>query len=585
MSSLTGVSAATAAPPIENWGALKWSIQQQQHNGESGTANANVKHEGHTDEKNGSGDGNGEALLQLVSLPKPQHHSSGAPASVVEKPIVQIPVSVIASASAMTKNDLSLALRPQSSVSAMQSGSGNVSVELTSIRFAIPNVCVGHEQTEEAGREILAEAQQQLKKYQSRLLGDGAGTGAVADDQLLVMMAGGHRKDERVMAVLDDLTFSYPSGRYKLIVSNYAMVLEDKKRATGSGSSVVASVPLTDVVQLYLCDIPDSSITDEQEGDLAQYVVVILRNPFKVRTTTYNHLVISCPAGFALDEAHPWRCQLETQEEIDRALAALPHNQGSAAAVKTEDGGTAIKNTFAPTMSGRVSEILIRVLKAVTGVTALGGYNKEYQTSRGHSVLRCLHHGADGMLFVLHSALLFLHRPVTRVLLSDIKRVEIDESESGSATFQMVVFGSFGKRNTSAAAENKIVFSAIDRKEKAALLAYLEKRVTVRRIGLSIEDDDDDDDDDEEDADDEEDSGDEDDDDDDLDDDDEEDDESDDNRRRRKRQRSKEGKHEKGDKKRSKKEKKEKHHHHHRHHHKKHKDDKKEAAAEKAKEE
>ncbi|RNF11385.1 structure-specific recognition protein 1 [Trypanosoma rangeli] len=560
MSSLTGVTAATTTLPVENWGALRWATRQPQQK------LADVKKEEKTGDENGASvDGDTEVVLQLVSLPKPQHHSSGTPPNVVGKPIIEIPVSSIASASATTKNDLSLSLRPQSSVTTTQGG-GGVAIELTSIRFAIPNVCVGHEQTEEAGREILAETQDAIKKHQSRLLGAvGDAFNAGADNQLLMMMAGGPRRDERVVAVLDDLTLSYPSGRYKLILSNYSLILEDKKRAATGNGGVAVSVPLSDVVQLYLCDIPDSGAGEQENEELAQYVVVILRNPLKVRTTTYNHLVISCPAGFSLDEEHPWRCQLETQEEIDGLLATLPHNQSNAA--NGAEGGKVIRNTFAPMMSGRVSEILIRVLKALTGVTALGGFNREYQTSKGNSVLRCLHHGAHGLLFVLQSALLFLHRPVTRALLSEITHVEVDEA-GGSATFQMVVYGKFGGR-VSAAAENKLVFSALDKREKADLLEYLGKKVTVRRIGLSVDDDDNDDDDDEDvdEDEDEEDEAEE-----------EEEEESDDDdgdsdyeMRRHKRSRQKK---DKSEKEKSKKEKKEKHHHHH--HHKRHKKHKKE---------
>ncbi|EKF31350.1 hypothetical protein MOQ_004820 [Trypanosoma cruzi marinkellei] len=570
MSSLTGVAVATNTLPVENWGALRWTTRQQQRkmsnaNGDSGVALASAKKEGKPDGANGADvNGDEETLLQLVSLPKPQHHSSGTPASVVEKPIVSIPVSLIASASATTKNDLSIALRPQSSVTTTQSG-GGVAVELTSIRFAIPNVCVGHEQTEEAGREILAETQEEIKKYQSRLLGNvGVAANEGTDNQLLMMMAGRNRKDERIVAVMDDITFSYPSGRYKIILSNYSLVMEEKKRGAAGTGGVAPFVPLSDIQQLYLCDIPDSGAGEQENEELAQYVVIILRNPLKVRTTTYRHIVISCPAGFALDEAHPWRCELETQEEIDSFLATLPHNQGNSSAaptatVKTEEGRKVIKNTFAPMMSGRVSEILIRVLKALTGVTALGGFNKEYQTSKGHSVLRCLHQGAHGLLFVLHSALLFLHRPVTRALFSQVSHVEVDESEVGSAMFQMTVYGQFGK-HTGTTTENKLIFSSLDKREKAALLAYLEKKVTVRRIGVSMEDeeDEDDDDDEDDDVDDEEEEDEEDED----DDDDEEEDESDHEKRSHKRSRQKKEKH--------KKEKKE------HHHHKKHKKHKKE---------
>lgn len=529
MSSLAGVAAALAAPPVENWGQLSWI--DDQHKGQSDVKQ--LKEEEDEGKKTVL-----QPVLKLLSLPKKQQQNSGAPANAAQKPIIQIPVSAISSVTATTKNDLSILLQPQASVTAVPGA--NVSLELTSVRFAIPNVCVGHERTEEAGREVLAEAQERLREHQRRVLGGNGAMGAGPGDQALMAMGGGRREDECVIAVFDDLTLSFPSGRFKLIVTNYTLLLEERKRAGGDGG-IVTMVPLTDVVQLYLCDIPTSrntsnkSVDAEDDTDFPQYVVVILRNPVKVRATTYSHIVITCPVGFILDEQHAWSCELKTQEEIDRVLSSLPHKQSAAKDATQQQAAKG--DTFPPTITGRVSELLIRVLKTIAGVKALGGHNKDYQTRNGNSVLRCLYQSNEGLLYVLQSALLFLHRPATRISYGDIQRIEVDESERGSTTFQMTVYGNLGKRARGGA--DKVTIASLPITEKEALLTYLQSKVEVVRTGAALEDSDGDDDDDSGDGEDDESSDEEDSfDDDDDDDDEDEDDDDDDGANRKKRKRS-----------------------------------------------
>ena len=96
------------------------------------------------------------------------------------------------------------------------------------------------------------------------------------------------------------------------------------------------------------------------------------------------------------------------------------------------------------------------------------------------------------MLYVVNGWLLFLHRPATKLAFSTIREIEMDEAESGSATFQLSVFtqpdgGKLGE---------KYVFSGIDKVEKDNLLQYLSKKVKLIRRGIFVDDDENDDDDD-----------------------------------------------------------------------------------------
>ncbi|KAG5470415.1 hypothetical protein LSCM1_01659 [Leishmania martiniquensis] len=436
------------AIPVENWGQLKLSA-----------AKAVAKTESDADARKD------ECVLELLALPKGKSKDNP---NYVPQPILSIPVSAIASASGTTKNDVSLTMRP-----AAVAAAGDV--ELTSIRFAVPNVCVGYEETETAGKAILQDIQSSMMRYQEQFLqrhgSDDHGGKLLA----LAAMGSGQSKptDEVVVAIFDDVLLSYPSGKYKIVISNYNVVLEDKKKGTSGG---LLSFPLSDIQNLFLCDVPVYfSAAEEVDTDsVPQYVVLILKSPLKIRTTTYNHVVISCPAGLVLDAEHSWRCELTTQEEINRTLHLSPAKEGE-------------EPPLVPTMSGRVSDILIRTFKAIAKVPAYGGINKEYRsvlTSHSQSSMRCLFHGAEGFLYIVNSGFLYLHRPATRIPFSDVVRVELDESESGQATFQFTVF------TPGAKGEERFTFSGIAREEKDGLLSYLSTKVKVVRTGNSASDDD-----------------------------------------------------------------------------------------------
>lgn len=407
------------------------------------------------------------ARLELLSLPKDKEKTD---ASFVSSPLLSIPIQSIANASGTTKNDISLSIQQQASTTA----SKGVEVELLSVRFAVPNTCVGYDQTEEAGKEVLQEVQQAIRDSHADIIGDAHSERGIL--RLATLSSAQKHSDEKIICVFDDVFFSSPSGKYKLIISNYHVVLEDKKK-TSSGA---LSFLLSDIAQVYLCDIPTTfSKTNYSETteELSQYVVLILKKPIKIRATSYAHVVISCPSGLALDEAHAWQCELNTQEAINEVLHFQP-----------QDGADP---PLTPTMSGRVSEILLRAFKAIAKVPAYGSINKEYRTiltQKQQSCMRALYRSSEGLLYVLNGGFIFLHRPALKLSFSDVSRVEVDESEGGVATFQIAVYTQIDKH----------VFSGIDKVEKDGLLRYLRTVTKVNHVGIEGEDDDDEEDEDEE---------------------------------------------------------------------------------------
>lgn len=408
------------------------------------------------------------ARLELLSLPKDKEKTD---ASFVPSPLLSIPIQSIANASGTTKNDITLSIQQQASTTT----SKGAEVELLSVRFAVPNTCVGYDQTEEAGKEILQEVQQAIRASHADIIGDAHSERGIL--RLATLSSAQKHSDEKIICVFDDVFFSSPSGKYKLIISNYHVVLEDKKKT----SSGVLSFLLSDITQVYLCDIPRtfsktnySEITEE----LSQYVVLILKKPIKIRASSYAHVVISCPSGLALDEAHAWQCELNTQEAINDILRFQP-----------QDGADP---PLTPTMSGRVSEILLRAFKAVAKVPAYGAINKEYRTvltQKQQSCMRALYRSSEGLLYVLNGGFIFLHRPALKLSFSDVSRVEVDESEGGVATFQIAVYTQIDKH----------VFSGIDKVEKDDLLRYLRTVTKVNHIGVETEEEDDEEDEEEDD--------------------------------------------------------------------------------------
>lgn len=430
----------------ENWGQLKISHS--------------VKSEGQ---------GNSSAAsLELFSLPNDKEKTNVA---FIPSSLISIPISSISNASGTTKNDVSVSIRQRASMTVLK----GAEVELVSARFAVPNTCVGYEQTEEAGKEILQEVQQAIRASHADIIGDTHSESGIL--RLATLSSAEKHEDEKIICVFDDVSFSSPSGKFKLIISNYHVALEDKKKT----SSGVLSFPISDIAHVYLCDIPrifSKTSYSETTEDLSQYVVLILKNPIKIRSTSYAHVVISCPSGLVLDEEHAWKCELNTQEAINEVLHFKP-----------QEG---VDPPLTPTMSGRVSEILLRAFKGVAKVPAYGAINKEYRTvltQKRQSCMRALYRGAEGLLYVVNGGFIFLHRPALKIAFSDVSQVKVDEAEGGVATFQIAVH----------AHSDKYFFSGIDKEEKDGLLHYLRSVTTLVHEGMELEEEDDDEEEEEED--------------------------------------------------------------------------------------
>lgn len=427
-----------AMSAVENWGQLKLSSGVKQEEG-----------------------GLALATLDLLPLDKGKGRVNDSDST----PLISIPVQSVTNASGTTKNDISLSLKQHSSVGKVK----GTEVELVSVRFAVPNTCVGYEQTEEAGKVVLQEIQDAIKGCHADILGDEKSDSGIL--RLATMASGEEHKDEKIICVFDDINLSSPAGKYKFIVSNYHVVLQEKKK----GSLAVISFPLTDILHLYLCDIP-SYFSKTNQGDYedpAQYVVLVLKKPIKVRSTSYAHVVISCPPSLKLDDEHPWKCEVDSQEEINELLQFSPADNDAEPPLK-------------PVMSGRVSEIILRALKGIAKVPAYGGVHKEYRTvltQQVYSCMRALYRSSEGLLYVVNGGLLFLYRPAVKLSFSDITHVEVDESETGVATFQLSVY----------AHGEKYVFSAIDKEEKEGFLKFLGKVTKLVRHGMQSDEDKDDD--------------------------------------------------------------------------------------------
>lgn len=430
----------------ENWGQLKIS--------------QGIKSEEQADSSSAS--------LELLSLPNNKEKTNAA---FVSSPLISIPLSSISNALGTTKNDISVSVQQSASMSVLK----GAEVELVSVRFAVPNTCVGYDRTEEAGKEILQEVQQAVRASHAGIIGDEHSESGIL--RLATLSSAEKHADEQIICVFDDVSFSSPSGKFKLIISNYHVALEDKKK-TLSG---VLSFPLSDIAHVYLCDIPQifsKTSYSETAEELSQYVVLVLKKPIKIRSTSYAHVVISCPSGLILDEEHPWKCELITQEVINEVLHFKP-----------QEG---MDPPLTPTMSGRVSEILLRAFKGVAKVPAYGAINKEYRTvlTQGQqSCMRALFRGSEGLLYVVNGGFIFLHRPALKIPFSEVSRVEVDESEGGVATFQLAVY----------VRSDKNIFSGIDKAEKEGLLNYLRSVTNVVHHGMESEEEEDDEDDEEDD--------------------------------------------------------------------------------------
>ncbi|CUF01259.1 Hypothetical protein, putative, partial [Bodo saltans] len=319
------------------------------------------------------------------------------------------------------------------------------------MRFAVPKTCVGFEQTEEAGKEMQVAVQSALE------------SAGLVDGKAAAILGNVTAEIGKPLAVFEELVVSQPSGKFTVTLGKSGIQFFDTKK------KAAFSVSHETIGNFFLVDIPHAE---------AQYFVACLESKIRIGATDFSCLVFTFANNQVLSESHQWAMELKSQEDIVAAL------------------GEESAKLVTPKMSGKMCDIVAAVFKAIVSKPVIGGVNKDFVTVADNTTnaLRCMHKGADGLLYVLGNNLLFLHRPPVRIRYKSIKKIEMDERSAGGSSFGIQVLLDNGE---------KYIFTGIDKKELRNLLQFLGTKTTVQ--GAPSEEaagDDDGEDDDEEDDDD-----------------------------------------------------------------------------------
>lgn len=106
----------------------------------------------------------------------------------------------------------------------------------------------------------------------------------------------------------------------------------------------------------------------------------------------------------------------------------------------------------------------------------------DFRSNRGEEALKCSVKASDGHLYPLKSSLIFIHKPVIYIKLSEIKFVEF--SRIGQLGGQGIS-RSFDVTITKIKDEPSIAFAGIDKEEQKNLMSYFKsKNVKVRTIDI-----------------------------------------------------------------------------------------------------
>lgn len=107
----------------------------------------------------------------------------------------------------------------------------------------------------------------------------------------------------------------------------------------------------------------------------------------------------------------------------------------------------------------------------------------EFRSAKGDEAIKCSVKASDGHLYPLKSSLLFIHKPVIYVKLSDIKYVEF--SRIGGMGAGMPASRSFDMTVARINDEPQITFAGIDKQEHKNLINYLKsKGVKMRSVDV-----------------------------------------------------------------------------------------------------
>lgn len=105
----------------------------------------------------------------------------------------------------------------------------------------------------------------------------------------------------------------------------------------------------------------------------------------------------------------------------------------------------------------------------------------DFRSARGEEAIKCSVKASDGYVYPLKSSLIFIHKPVIYIKLSEIKFVEfsriaqIGGSGMASRSFDMTI--------TKMKDDSNVTFAGIDKEEQKNLMNYLKsKNVKMRTV-------------------------------------------------------------------------------------------------------
>ena len=371
--------------------------------------------------------------------------------------IVSVPKDAIAAVTRKT-GDVSLSLKRAPGPA---TGSG---VVLSEIRFAVPKICAGFNESPDASKEIAALAME-------RLLGVAAG-GAV-DGGAAPPRASGAGADPATSSVgtaigmFDDVTVTQPSGLFNLFVSSGALRFVDSKKGVASSFTIRTA----DVLRLFTLPVPaDANV---------RYAVVALNGAVK----TIGQATLRCIVMLVQNETSP-------SYTADSPFVLDP--------AATKDPNT-LKTLFPekcfvqPAMTGSYADVLLGVLKTVAQCPLIGSNSDvSFRSSRGaegsQCSVACCHKAGNGALYVNKASFLFLHRPAVFVPYDAVDKVSFEMSTDN---FTLCVDATL----PGAPKPEQLKFSNLPRGDYMNLVTYLKsKNLNVVEQGNDEEDDEEEDD-------------------------------------------------------------------------------------------
>lgn len=134
-----------------------------------------------------------------------------------------------------------------------------------------------------------------------------------------------------------------------------------------------------------------------------------------------------------------------------------------------------------PEIEGPIYDVLSKLFKVLVKVNIL--IPGEFKSAKGDEAIKCSVKASDGHLYPLKSSLLFIHKPVYYVKLTEIKYVEF--SRIGGLGAGMPSSRSFDMTVTKLSDDSTITFAGIDKQEHKNLISYLkQKGVKTRSVDV-----------------------------------------------------------------------------------------------------